>query len=104
MQRWIVRSCIKTQHPWMIGTLGELTIILRGIIWRWRTVSAAEGPWIEDVVARIGSKWQARYRSGHSARRNPTIGHIPAQGNVSGFAGHVDGDDDVIEKDLQEKE
>ena len=61
MQRWIVRSCIKAQHPWIVGRLGELTNILRGIIWRWRTVSAAEGPWIEGVVARVRSKRQARY-------------------------------------------
>ena len=73
------------------------------MIWRWRTVSAAKGSWAEGLVARVGSKWQARYRSEHSAWRNAAIRHIPVQGKVSGFFGHVDGDDEGLKGDVREK-
>lgn len=95
--------CIKAQHPWTVGTLGELTIILRSIIWRRRTVCVGEGSWIEEVWARVGCGWQACYRSEHSAWRNPAIGHIPVQGEVPGFFGHLDGDDESMNKGLKER-
>lgn len=66
-------------------------------------MSAAERSWIEGGVARIGSRWQARYRSERSSWRNTAIRHIPAQGNVSGFFGHVDGDVEGMRKDLKER-
>lgn len=77
--------------------------MLRRIVRRWRTVCAAEGSWAEGVVARVGCRWQAHYGSGHSAWRYSAVGHIPAQGNVSGFFGHVGGEDEGIEKAFKER-
>ena len=41
--------------------------------------------------------WWARYRNERSTWRNPTVRHIAAQGNVSGFFRHFDGDDKDME-------
>ncbi len=89
MQGWIVyvaASCTIGQNAWIVGALGYLTIVLRCMVDRWGTEAAAEG-----VGARVGSEWQACYRSEHSARRNTTVGDITTQGKVSGFFGHADG-------------
>lgn len=71
------------------------------MIWRWRTVSAAQGCWVEGIVARV---WQAPYRSEHSAWRNPAIRHIPAYGKVSGFLRHGIGGDERLKKDSGREE
>lgn len=78
-----------------------ISIMFWCMIWRGRTVSAAQGSWVEK--ARVESRWQACYRSEHSAWRNPAIRYIPAQGDVSGLFGHVDGSIEGIDKDLKER-
>lgn len=80
--------------------------MLRSIVRRWRTVRGTEGCWTGRIVVWVGSIWSARYRNERSTWRNPTVRHIAAQGNVSGFFGHFDGDDKDMEnmgKDVKEK-
>lgn len=81
--------------------VGELTIVLRPMVWRRRTVCVAEGSWSEGVRAKVGCRWQARYRDEHSAWRDPAIGDIAAQSEVPSFFGHFKDGDDGIKNGLE---
>ena len=100
MHGWIVWrvsatiSCIRYQHSPECRYLGDhFTVVLRSIVWRWRTIAAKE----------VGSKGQTGHGSEHSAWTNTTIGDFSTQGEVSSFFGHVNGSQGGIEKGLKER-